>query len=107
MYWLFCPTAVSNKQTKPAEDLSTASAESMGSSANVTCGTATLSAEADSEHLSAENVGEGKGDTGDQLQESYEDVSQHGDIDSPPADDKGMFIKRKIKNHEIINTNFC
>lgn len=82
--------AVSNKQTKPAEDLSTASAESMGSSANVTCGTATLSAEADSEHLSAENVGDGKGDTGDQLQESYEDVSQHGDIDSPPADDKAF-----------------
>ncbi|EAT46076.1 AAEL002729-PA [Aedes aegypti] len=78
----------SNKQTKPAEDPSNASVESMSSSTNITSVTGTSSADVDGEQNPEERDDNEKRDTGDQLQESYEDVSQHGDIDSPPTDDK-------------------
>lgn len=61
----------------------------MSSSTNITSVTGTSSADVDGEQNPEERDDNEKRDTGDQLQESYEDVSQHGDIDSPPTDDKG------------------
>lgn len=80
----------SNKQTKPAEEPLAVPVESTGSTNNAISVTTSSSADVDDEQQPSESAVDDKQETCDQLQESYEDVSQHGDIDSPPADDKGL-----------------
>ncbi|KAL1378318.1 hypothetical protein pipiens_020302, partial [Culex pipiens pipiens] len=83
------PQKANNKQTKPVEEPVATEQTAVSSSTNV----AEASIEgADGEEKKEHSVEEGQQESTDHcdLHESYEEVSQHGDIGSPNGDDKAF-----------------